>query len=123
MNDHERVHIDSLIREACDLLCQTSIQRCGGPTNALQRLRTDPDGDGVWLDRFVTMFLGEHALDTVAGACTMLEAHERRPMPEVRADTVGETLRLAGRATFADMVRRKADEALELAAIHEAVPS
>lgn len=119
MNDHERIHIDALMHEACDLLCETAIQRCAGPTNALRRLREDPDGDGIWLGRFIATFLGEHALDTEAGACTILEAFARRPMPAVEGTTIGDTLRAAAIAAFTELVRAKADEALERAAAHE----
>lgn len=124
MNDHERVHIDGLVHEACDLLCETAIARCAGPTNALRVLRDDPNGDGVWLDRFTVMFLGEHALDTTPGACAILECFERRPMPAMGAGgTVAGGLQEASRAVFADMVRRKADEALERASMQEGVPA
>lgn len=135
MNDHERMHIDGLVHEACDLLCETAIQRCGGPRNALSQLRDDPDGEGVWLDRFVAMFLGEHALDNEAGACAILEALARRPMPEVsapgpssapsgtRPPTIGEVLKEASSAAFRDLVRLKADEALERASVYEEASS
>lgn len=121
MNDHERLHIDGLVHEACDLLCETAIQRCAGPTRALTQLREDPNGEGVWLDRFTKMFLSEHALDNEAGACAILEAFSRRPMPEVRAEKVGEMLKLASAHVFADLVRTKADEALERATAFEGV--
>lgn len=135
MNDHERMHIDGLVHEACDLLCETAIQRCGGPRNALGQLRDDPDGEGVWLDRFVKMFLAEHALDNEAGACAILEALSRRPMPEVSSpgaahpaaaagrSTIGDTLRRTASAAFRELVRLKADEALERASVYEEAPS
>ena len=119
MNDHERIHIDALIHEACDLLCQTSIQRLAGPTNVLRRLRHDPNGDGIWLNRFVAMSLAEHALDPDAGACTILEALSKRPMPTSEGKTIGDVLRSAARSAFAELVRMKADEALERAASQE----
>lgn len=139
MNDHERMHIDGLVHDACDLLCETAIQRCGGPRNALSQLRDDPEGEGVWLSRFVGMFLAEHALDNEAGACAILEALARRPMPEiatpgpseapsdaaseVRRPTIGETLQRASSTAFRDLVRLKADEALERASVYEEAPS
>ena len=123
MNDHERMYIDGLIHEACDLLCETAIQRCAGPRRALARLRDDPDGDGIWLDRFVSMFLAEHALDNEAGACAILEALSRRPMPETRGSTIGEALQEAAALAFRELVRLKADEALERASVYEEAPS
>jgi hypothetical protein len=123
VNDHERMHIDGLIHEACDLLCETSIHRCGGPRNALARLRNDPDGEGVWLDRFVKMFLAEHALNSEAGACAILEALARRPMPEAGGATIGEVILQASSNAFRELVRSKADEALERASIYEEAPS
>ena len=119
----ERVHIDALIHEACDLLCETSIQRCAGPTNALRQLREDPNGQGVWLDKFTTMFLTEHALLTDAGACVILEALASRPMPAVEGETIGQVLRRAAHAAFTESVRSKMDEALERASVHEGAPA
>lgn len=123
MNDHERVHIDSLVHEACDLLCQTAIQRLAGPTNVLRQIRTDPEGDGVWLTKFARMFLAEHALNTDAGACVILEAYADRPMPTTPgldgSESIGRVLREKAMATFADLVRLKAEQALELASMQE----
>ncbi|MEN1705072.1 MAG: hypothetical protein AAGJ54_06105 [Planctomycetota bacterium] len=119
MNAHERVHLDSLVNEACDLLCETSIQRCEGPTKALQKLRSDPNGHGVWLDKFIGMFLSENAMDNLPGACAILEFGERRAMPAIDEKTVGKALLAAGEAVFTDLVRNKADQALEQASIHE----
>ncbi len=122
MDDFRRVHIDNLVHEACDLLCETAIHRCDGPTRALAILRTNPNAEGVWLDRFVEMFFREHALDNTAGACAVLEALERRPMPTAEPetpDTVGHALRAASARAFAALVRAKAEEALERAAITE----
>ena len=119
MNDHERVHIDALVHEACDLFCETAIQRCAGPTNALRKLREDPSSDGVWLDRFVAMFLGENALDNEPGACVILEAFAKRPMPAVSGATIGETLREASVLAFTELVQLKAEEALERASMQE----
>ncbi len=119
MNDHERVHIDALIHEACDLLCETSIQRCAGPTNVLRKLREDPNSEGIWMDRFIAMFLAENALDNEPGACTILEALAKRPMPDVSGDTIGAVLRSAAAAAFTEAVRFKADEALERASMQE----
>lgn len=119
MDDHERVYVDALIHEACDLLCQTSIQRLAGPTNVLRRLREDPNGEGIWLDRFVSMLFEERGLDSDSGACAVLEALARREMPAIDGGSIGEVLRAASRAAFAGMVRVKAEEALELASSQE----
>ncbi len=123
MNDHERVHIDSLIHEACDLLCETAIQRCAGPTNVLRKLREDRNSDGIWMDRFIRMFLTENALDNDAGACTILEALSLRPMPNATGETIGEVLRSAAAAAFTQAVQFRADEALERASIQEGTPA
>ncbi|NRA58188.1 MAG: hypothetical protein HRU13_08780 [Phycisphaerales bacterium] len=119
MDDHVRLHMDSLVHEACDLLCETAMHRCDGPTNALRVLRDDPNAEGVWLDRFVDMFLREHSLASTAGACAILEAFERRPMPSVDGGAVGESLRAASVAVFTDLVRLKAEESLERASVSE----
>ena len=65
------------------------------------------------------MFMSEHALDSEAGACAILEALARRPMPDVQGPTIGEALRQASTSAFRDLVRLKADEALERASVYE----
>lgn len=123
MDDYQRIHIDNLVHEATDLLCETSIARCGGPTRALEALRSNADGDGIWLDRFVSMFLGEHALDGVSGAAVIVEAFEKRPASQAwsvaEAKTVGAQLTAVARELFGDRVKAKCDEALEQAAALE----
>ena len=123
MDDHMRLHIDGLVHDAADLLSETAMHRCDGPTAALGVLRTDPNGDGVWLDKFVAMFLAEHALDSTAGACAILEAFEKRPAPVFEGADVGSAVRAASVAVFSALVRMKADEALERASISEGAPA
>ena len=123
MDDHVKLHIDGLVHEAVDLLCETAMHRCGGPTAALGVLRTDPNGDGVWLDKFVTMFLREHALDNTAGACSILEVFEKRPAPAFEGADVGAAVRTASVEVFSALVRGKADEALERASVSEGAPA
>ena len=121
MNDHERVFIDALIHEACDLLCETAIQRCEGPTNVLRKLREDPNSDGIWTDRFISMFLSENALNNDAGSCTILEALASRPMPSVEGKSISDVLKAASQAAFTQAVLFKADEALERASMQESM--
>ena len=119
MNDWERVYIDTLLHDACDIVCQTAIQRCDGPTNTLKKLREDPNGEGIWLDQFIPMFLGERAFDTDAGACAILEAFAKKPMPQVQGDSISSTLRGASRSIFAEMVLLKIDETLQRGSMQE----
>ena len=123
MHDHERVHIDSLVHEAAELLCETAAQRLAGASNALSALREDPNSQGIWLERFVGLFLEERSLINTPGSCVILGALGARPTPVFETGTIDETLRSMAVGAFAALVRSKTEEALERAASLEGMPA
>lgn len=121
MNAHERQYFQVLLSMAVDRFSQRLIQRNQGVDGALDKLRRDPQGDGVWLDEFVDAFFRDALLDNPAGACFVLNALANRPLsPGESLDgigTVGELVQRLAVRQFADLLRQKTEEALEQAAM------
>lgn len=115
MDNHERLQFDLLTATAAESFVERIVQRCGGTDNALQRLATDPDGEGVWLSQFVDAVFADHCLDTPAGHCFVLEATSRRPISIAVDGTVAEVLAVAARMAFADLLRTKVTEVVHRA--------
>lgn len=116
---HEMVQFERTLAAAVERLCERSIQRCGGQHSALRQLNNDPEGQGVWLSRFVKSFLEEELLNTPAGAAFILLALHKRPTPSIPAGHIGQTLRTMAEAAFAALVREKAVELLERESLYE----
>ena len=85
MELYERQAFDMFVSLAVERFCERIVQRNGGMERALARLREDPDGEGVWLGRFVEAFFRENALDNPGGACLVLRALERWEAPKTGA--------------------------------------
>jgi len=121
VNAHERQYFQVLLSMAVDRFSQRLIQRNQGVDGALDKLRRDPQGDGVWLDEFVDAFFRDALLDNPAGACFVLNALANRPLsPGESLDgigTVGELVQRLAVRQFADLLRQKTEEALEQAAM------
>ncbi len=118
MDLYARQQFDFLFATAVERYVERLEQRNGGAAPALERLRRDPDGPGIWLAEFCGALFEEFLLGDAAGASFVLQALERRPAPAGVAPrgTVGETLQALARAAFADLLRAKAEEALERSA-------
>ena len=90
------------------------IQRNEGATNALERLREDPDGEGIWLNEFIDALFQDFLLDNAAGACFILKALKKRPITlAVTAGNVEAILIAAAKQALRDLMARKMEEALE----------
>lgn len=95
---------ETLLREAAGNFAERVVYRCGGPENALERLSTDPDGEGVHRAEFVTAFLEENLLNNTSGHTFILEALERRVVGDVLGGPVREVLDRLARTVFADVL-------------------
>ncbi len=116
MNPHEQQYVDSLLEVAVVRFCERVIHRNAGAKHALSKLRAAPNGEGIWLDQFVTSFFQEALLDNPAGSCMLLEGLARRPVPAFVAEaTIGSLLQQLAQAAFAELVSSKVEEALERA--------
>jgi hypothetical protein len=113
MELHEQRLFETTLGAAVERFRERIVQRNEGMERALQRLHDDPEGDGIWLGRFVEQFFRDELLDNTAGAVYILQALERRAVAGVPAGRVGDVLLALARAAFADLVRAKTIESLE----------
>lgn len=115
MDLYQRQQFDFLFATAVERYTERLEQRNEGATLALERLRRDPEGPGVWLSEFADALFEEFLLGDPAGAAFVLQALERRPLPaQVElGETVRSALAALARAAFADLLRAKTEEALE----------
>jgi hypothetical protein len=102
---------------AVDRFSERIIQRNEGVQKALERLRANPDGEGIWLNEFVDAFFRDALLDNPAGSCLILQALANQRVNDlsniVERVTVGEMLQEMAKQTFAVLLHRKTEEALE----------
>jgi len=114
---HERQYVDLLLAMAVERFSERIIQRNGGVAAALDRLRADPHGEGIWLGRFVDAFFREALLDTPGGACLILRAMADRRWEGgdelAPGSTVGDVLQYMARRVFEVLLVKKTEEALE----------
>lgn len=99
-----RQQFELLLQEATGNFGERIVHRCGGEQAALDRLRTEPDGDGVWLSEYVDNFFEEHLLTGTGAACFVLEALERRSIPADPGGPVSEVLPRLARQAFAEVL-------------------
>jgi hypothetical protein len=95
-----RQQFELLLQEATGNFTERVVHRCGGPDLALERMRSDPDGEGVFRGEFVNAFFDENLLNNPAGYCFVLEALERRTLPADPGGTVVEVLQRLAHAAF-----------------------
>lgn len=99
-----RQQFELLLQEATGNFTERIVHRCGGPQPALERLASDPDGEGVFRADFVRSFFEDNLLNNVAGYCFVLEALERRSLPSDPGGPAGEVLARLAAAAFADVL-------------------
>lgn len=99
-----RQQFELLLQEATGNFTERIVHRCGGEQSALDRLTSDPQGEGVWLDEYVDNFFEEHLLTGTGAACFVLEALERRTLPSDPGGAVNEVLPRLARAAFAEVL-------------------
>lgn len=113
MNLHEQQQFDFLLSTAVERFVERIEQRNEGAENALRRLRTEPNGEGIWLDDFTAAIFRDFLLDNPEGYCFILTALARRPAPAVAAGKLADTLATLARHAFSELLRLKSDELLE----------
>ncbi len=113
MEPHHKVYFNFLLNTAVERLTERVSQRLGGTAVALEAIRENPEGEGVWLSGFVDAFFDDMLLDNTAGAVFVLEALERRPAEAQPPGKIGETLQRMSRQAFRELLWQKAQESLE----------
>jgi hypothetical protein len=113
MELHERQQFDMLLQQGVERFVERLEQRNQGATNALVKLRADPQGDGIWLDKFVEALFQDFLLNTTDGAAFVLRALPKRNIATPAPGTVDSMLKAMAASAFGDLLQRKADEELE----------
>ncbi len=113
MEAYQRQQFDFLLLTAVERFAERLVQRNGGAELALQRLRSDPQGEGIWLDQFTQAIFRDFLLDNPAGACFVLQALPRRQVAPPEGGTVEAMLQQLALRAFADLLGAKTIEALE----------
>jgi hypothetical protein len=113
MEAYQRQQFDFLLLTAAERFVERIVQRNDGHERALERLRADPQGEGIWLDQFVDAIFQDFLLDNPAGACFILQALPRRKLAPPEPGTVEQILQSLARRAFADLLALKVEEALE----------
>lgn len=97
-----RQQFEALLQEATGSFAERTIYRCGGPAEALAALQQDPES--VHRSAFVEAFFTDSLLDNPAGHAFVLEALERRTVPDLEGGTVADVLGRLARTAFADVL-------------------
>jgi hypothetical protein len=113
MDLHEKQQFDFLLNTAVERYTERLEQRNQGATEALQRLRQNPESDGIWLSRFTQAIFDDFLLDNAEGACFILKALAKRTISPVSGGKVEIVVSSMAKALFADLLRQKTEEALE----------
>lgn len=117
MNDYEKQYFNTLLQIATERFVERIIQRNEGAKNALDNLRKDPYGEGVWIDKFVNAFFEEFLLDNPAGSSFILRALANRvcrfQYTTLENMTVGNVLENMAKELFEQLLNQKVEEALE----------
>ena len=112
MEYYRRQQFDSMLAISAESFVERIVQRCGGGELALERLRDDPQGSGVWLDEYVDAVFEEWLLTDASGAAFVLEALEKRPVSLTINGRVADVLQAMARRVYADLLRDRVTEVL-----------
>lgn len=115
MEPHQRQQFDLMLATAGERFVERIVQRCAGAEAALTRLRADPQGEGIWLDRFVDAVFQDFLLDGPAGACFVLQALAKRPAAPPDPGPIEAMLQQMARRAFADLLASRVEEVMEQA--------
>lgn len=108
-----RQQFEVLLQEATGNFTERIVYRCGGRGNALELLRADPEGEGVFRGEFVRAFFEENLLNNEAGQCFVLEALAHRTLPADPGGPAGEVLARLAHAAFADLLTAQAAQLIQ----------
>lgn len=118
MEIYQRQQFDFLLMTAAERFSERLTQRNEGAANALEKLRANPQGEGIWLDEFVSVLFEDFLLNNTAGACFILNALEKRSVPDFPGGKIEQVLQQLAVRAFADLLQQKLEEVLEQTAAY-----
>jgi len=110
MEAYQRQQFDVLLTTAVDRFAEQMVRRWDSPSAALAQLRSDPQGEGVWVGEFVHALFAEYRLDDVAGAAFVLQALQKRQVST--QETVSDRLVHMAKDVFLELLTAKTVQAL-----------
>jgi hypothetical protein len=118
MDLHQRQQFDFLLQTATERFVARLEERWRGAEPAIEKLRSLPDDEGVWLGAFVDAIFQDFLLDNLDGGCFVLRSLPKRSIDSQRsalatAGTVEQGVAALARGLFAELLLQKAVEALE----------
>jgi hypothetical protein len=113
MDLHERQQFDQLLQTAVERYVERLEQRNEGGEKALARLRANPQGEGIWLDKFVNAFFEDSLLNNTDGAAFVLRALPKRTIAPPPGGSVDSMLKAMAASAFGALLQRKTEEELE----------
>jgi hypothetical protein len=119
---HERQQFDFLLQTAVERFVERIEQRFRGAEAALENLRRNPNGEGVWLNEFTGAVFEDFLLNNIEGACFVLRSLPQRKV-ELFPQTVSVEQHLVSLSQnlFSDLLLSKSLEALEQHVGYQAV--
>jgi hypothetical protein len=116
MEAYERQQFDLLLQTAVERYVERLQHRNGGADRALEMLRRDRQGEGVWLDRFVDAVFEDFLLNNNGGTIFILRALGSRLSPDISPEpgqTVDHVMMKMAKAVFTELFFQKTEESLE----------
>ena len=86
MHQHERQQFEFFLQTAVERYVERLEQRFRGAEAAMQNLRQDPNGQGVWLEGFCQAVFEDFLLNNVNGACFILCAMAQQTLVPICAN-------------------------------------
>ncbi len=113
MDLHERQQFHMMLEIAVARWVERLEQRNEGAETALERLRKNPHGEGIWIDRYVEALIEDFLLNNADGSAFILRALPTRTLSPPPAGTVESMLAAMAHAALGELLRKKAEEQLE----------
>ncbi len=88
-------------------------ERFRGAESALEVLKQNPNGEGVWLDQFTDAVFEDFLLNNVEGSCFILQSLPKRQLDSTPPGTVETVLIGMAKKLFAELLLQKTTESLE----------
>ena len=123
MDLHARQQFDFLLGTAVERFVETLEHRNEGSANALAKLESNSNAEGVWLTEFVNAIFQDFLLDNVEGSCFVLQAVANRSHEALESGVVVDSLTSLAKQVFADLLLRKTKEALAQRSTYQSVHS
>ncbi len=113
MDLHQKQQFGFLLETATDRYVARLEERFRGPEKALQTVKDDAEGDGVWLSQFTDAIFEDFLLNNIEGACFVLQALATRQATINGSGRVQDVLLPAAKQLFSELLLQRTVESLE----------